>query len=146
MAKNTTLRNKPANNRVMATATHQTVTHYEGAIPHPEILRGFELQVPGSAARLIKQAEDESAHRRKLELMTIDANISAQQQQLDLGSQQTKSVFRSDLIGQISGLIVCLLAIVAAVFLGLEGHDGLAAIIAAIPTAAIIKAFTLNKK
>jgi uncharacterized membrane protein len=93
MAKNTTLRNKPANNRVMATATHQTVTHYEGAIPHPEILRGFELQVPGSAARLIKLAEDESAHRRKLELMTIDANISAQQQQLDLGSQQTKSVF-----------------------------------------------------
>ncbi len=145
MAKNTTLRNKPANNRVMATA-HQTVTHYEGAIPHPDILRGFESQVPGSAARLIKLAEDESAHRRKLELMTIDANISAQQQQLDLGSQQTKSVFRSDLIGQISGLIVCLLAIVAAVFLGLEGHDGLAAIIAAIPTAAIIKAFTVNKK
>lgn len=142
MAKNPTHRN---NQGSQLFATQQTVTHYQGAIPHPDVLRGMDELVPGTAAKLIKLAEDESLHRRKLELMAIEANIAAQQGQLTLSSQQNKSVFRSDLIGQIAGFIVCVLSIVSAVFLGLEGHEGLAAAVAAIPTAAIIKAFN-NKK
>jgi len=35
--------------------------------------------VPGAAARLIKLAEDEAEHRRKIETMAIDANIATQQ-------------------------------------------------------------------
>jgi uncharacterized membrane protein len=136
--------NRNSNQQIFA--AQQTVTHYQGAVPHPDILRGMDDLVPGTAARLIKLAEEESAHRRKLELMALDANIATQQKQLELGSQQNKSVFRSDFIGQLFGLVVCLFAIAAAAFLGLEGHDGLAAAIAAIPTAAIIKAFTLKKK
>lgn len=143
MAQKPTPRNSQSNQQVFS--AQQTITHYQGAIPHPDILRGMDDLVPGAAARIIKLAEDESIHRRKLEVMTVDANIAAQQQQLALGSQQNKAVFRSDLIGQIAGLIVCLFSIASAVFLGLEGHDWLAAPIAAIPTAAIIKAFSRKK-
>ncbi len=77
--------------------------------------------------------------------MTIDANIATQQNQLALGEQQQKSVFRSDLIGQVFGLIV-FYSIATAIYLGINGHDWLAGAIAAIPTAALIKAFALSKK
>lgn len=123
-----------------------TLTHYQGPIPPPDVLQGLDNLVPGTAAKLIKLAVEESEHRRSLEQKATDANIAAQQQQLTLNSQQNKSVFRSDLIGQIAGFLICVLAIVSAVFLGLEGHDWLAASIAAIPTAAIVKAFMFNKK
>lgn len=142
MAQKPTHRNSPGNHVI---ATHQTVTHYQGAIPHPDILRGMDDLVPGTAARLIKLAEDESDHRRKLDVMAMDANIAAQQQQSALALQQSKAVFRSDLMGQIAGLIVCIFSIAGAIFLGLEGHEWLGATIAAIPTAAIIKAFSRKK-
>ena len=143
MAKNPAQRNNPNNQQVIAT---QTVTHYHGAVPHPDILRGFDDIVPGAAARLIKLAEDESEHRRKLESQSLEANIITQQNQLALGETQQKYVFRSDLVGQVFGLLVCLSSIASAIYLGINGHDWLAGVIAAIPTAALIKAFALSKK
>ena len=142
MAKNTAPRNNQANQVI---ATQQTVTHYQGAIPHPDVLRGMDELVPGTAAKLIKLAEDESLHRRKLELMAMEANVSAQQSQLDINLRQNRAVFRSDMLGQVAGFLVCVLSIASAVFLGLEGHEGLGGAIAIIPTAAIIKAFTMKK-
>ena len=132
------------NNHVIAST--QTVTHYEGAIPHPEILKGFNDLVPGTAEKLIRLAEEESAHRRSLEIASMNSNINVQQHQMDMDIQQNKAVFKSDMIGQISGLIVCLASIGTAAYLGINGHDWLAGGISAIPTATLIKAFFLNKK
>ena len=100
MAKNPTPQNNQGNHVI---ATQQTVTHYQGAIPHPGVLRGMDELVPGTAAKLIKLAEDESLHRRKLELMAMEANVSAQQSQLDINLRQNRAVFRSDMIGQVAG-------------------------------------------
>jgi uncharacterized membrane protein len=44
---------------------------FSGPLPHPDILAKFEKVVPGSAARIIKMAEDQSAHRRDLERTVI---------------------------------------------------------------------------
>ena len=127
------------------TQNNHSVKKYQGPIPPPEVIQELDALVPGTAAQLIKLIVDESEHRRTLESKAMDANIISQQQQLELNLRQSRAVFRSDVIGQISGLIVCILSIVAAVFLGLEHHEGLALAIAAIPTAAIIKAFTIKK-
>jgi len=142
MAKNTPQK-RQTNHQVVAAT--QTVTHYQGAVPPPEILRGIDEIVPGAAARLIALAEQESNHRRSLEVKAIEANIAAQVAQAQINERQTKAVFRSDMIGQIAGFLVCLCCIGAAVYLGLNGHDWLAGGIAAIPTAALIKAFVLTK-
>jgi fatty acid desaturase len=91
-------------------------------------------------------AEEESLHRRDLEMKANDANISAQQYQLRIAEQQSRAVFRSDLLGQIAGFIVCLACIGAAVYLGLNGHDWLAGMLALIPTGALIRASVLNRK
>lgn len=145
MSKQTIPSRSNHNQKSIQQQQQQTLTHYQGPIPPPDMLQGLDNIVPGTAAKLIKLAVDESEHRRRIESRAMDANIEAQQQQSELGLRQTKSVFRSDLIGQIAGFLVCVLAIVSAVFLGLEGHEGLAATIAVIPTAAIIKAFTMKK-
>lgn len=34
-------------------ATKQEINHYQGPVPHPDILRGFDELVPGAAERLI---------------------------------------------------------------------------------------------
>ncbi|MEJ0093013.1 MAG: DUF2335 domain-containing protein [Methylocella sp.] len=40
---------------------------WSGPLPPPGSLREFEMIVPGSAARIVRQFEDEAAHRRALE-------------------------------------------------------------------------------
>lgn len=97
------------NFQVSAPTQVQTVTtHYQGLVPHPDILRGLDEVVPGTSARLVKLAEEESIHRRELESKTTDANISAQQHQLLIAELQSRAVFRSDLMGQIAGLLAVL--------------------------------------
>jgi uncharacterized membrane protein len=44
-----------------------TVSGWQGPLPPPSALEEFERIVPGAAARIIKQFEDEAAHRRELE-------------------------------------------------------------------------------
>lgn len=38
-----------------------------GPIPHPDILRGYEEILPGSADRILSMAEGESKHRHEME-------------------------------------------------------------------------------
>jgi uncharacterized membrane protein len=146
MAKPPKHTNQQQNNRQVTAQVQTVTTHYQGIVPHPDILRGLDEVVPGTAARLVKLAEEESLHRRELEMKANEANISAQKHQLVIADQQSKAVFRSDLIGQIAGFIVCLACICAAVFLGLNSHDWLAGMLALIPTGALIRAFVLNRK
>jgi uncharacterized membrane protein len=138
--------NKPNNTHQPPSIQTQTqVTHYQGAIPPPEILRGFEELVPGTAARLIALAEDESAHRRQVENKALDANIALQEQNVIIAKQQNKVVNRSDIMGQFFGFIICISCVGAAIFLGINGHDELAGAITVIPSAAVIKAFFSSK-
>lgn len=140
---------KQRNNRkdIEFSAQQKTVTtHYSGAVPPPEVLRGINDIVPGAAERLIKLAEDESLHRRSLEQKALDANVSGQSKQLQINERQTELVFKSDFIGQALGFLVCIGCIAASVFLGINDRETLAGVIALIPTAALIRAFVLNKK
>ncbi|WP_083918270.1 DUF2335 domain-containing protein [Methylosarcina fibrata] len=143
MAKKSTVPNKNSHRQQVVSAQ---LTNYQGPIPHPDILRGFDQLVPGTAQRLIKLAEDESLHRRRLEALALNSNIETQQKQIALDERQIRSVSRSDAIGQIFGFIICLICIASATYLGLKDHEWLAGAIAAIPTGALIKAFILNKK
>jgi uncharacterized membrane protein len=43
-------------------------SEYQGPLPHPVILEGFEKVLPGAAERVFSNWEQEAAHRRKAEL------------------------------------------------------------------------------
>lgn len=114
---------------------------FEGPTPPPEVLERYDALVPGTAQRLIDLAVEESHHRRKLESNAQAADIEARNKQLEIASEQSKAVFRSDVIGQGAGIIVALCCIAGAVFLAISGRELAAAALAAIPTAAVIQAF-----
>jgi uncharacterized membrane protein len=48
--------------------------HFSGPLPPPEILAQYNEIVPGAAERILKMAEEQSAHRRGLEDKTIRRN------------------------------------------------------------------------
>ncbi len=93
---------------------------------------------------MIQQALDETSHRRQLENRTLQANIDAQNANIQQEIRNSEIIYKSDLYGKIIGLIVCGLCLGAAVYLGVLGHDILAGAIAAIPTGALIKAFVIK--
>ena len=114
---------------------------FEGPTPHPDVLERYDALVPGTAQRLIDLAVEESHHRRTLESQAQAANIEAMNRQLTLAGDQSKAVFRSDVIGQVAGVFVALCCIGGAVSLAVVGRELAAAALAAIPTAAVIQAF-----
>lgn len=48
---------------------------FSGPIPHPEIIKGYEKVLPGSADRIISMAENQSKHRQDLEKMMVRAEV-----------------------------------------------------------------------
>lgn len=119
---------------------------YEGPIPPPVILREFDQIVSGSAKQIMDMAHAESEHRRKLEIAATQANIDAQQKQLAINKYQSEAIFKSDRFGQIAGLVVSVSCVVGAVYLGFHDKQIVAVALAAIPTAAVIKAFFSEKE
>ena len=126
----------------IAVGVSETKTQvFEGPVPHPDILNGFEQVIPGSAREILDMAQAEALHRRTLEVQATQANIEAQRRQLDLAAYQSRAVFRSDTVGQVFGLIVSLACVAGAVYLALHGQPWVAGALAGIPTAAVIQAF-----
>lgn len=134
---------QPSPPNIQFAATAQVT---QGPYPPPDVLAGYERVLPGAAERILKLAETEAANRNRREDEALQANIRAQDKQLEIAEMQTKTVARSDLCGQIAGLVVCVLCIAGSVYLGLKGHDWLAAFLAGIPTAAVIKAFAIHRQ
>lgn len=117
------------------------VQEYSGVIPPPDLLQQFDAYRPGTGARLIQWAEDEQLHRRAMDAQAQAANIELQMQHLALAKQQQTSEFESDRIGQLAGLVVCVLCVCAAAWLGSMGHTAVPVALAAVPSGAIVLAF-----
>lgn len=120
--------------------------HYEGPIPPPHVLQQFDNIVPGTAANLIRLAEEESLHRRKMESMTVEANVRTQEKGLIVAEYKVKGVFRSDVLGQVAGILVSLSCVGGAVYLGIHDHEAIATALTVIPSAAVIQAFFAKKQ
>ena len=54
--------------------TRQEISQFSGPIPHPDIMRGYEEVLPGSADRILSLAEKEAEHRRALENKSMNAD------------------------------------------------------------------------
>lgn len=151
MAKPTNLQPSQPGKAVAASAPSiplisTTTQLYQGPIPPPEILERFDRLVPGTAARLINLAIEESEHRRDMESQAMKGNTSAQHLQIELTQRQHRAVFRSDLVSQLLGAVVTAICIVGAVYLAANGHEGIAALLCAVPTGALIQAFFVKRK
>lgn len=114
---------------------------FEGPIPPPAVLQGYEQILPGAAERILRMAEQQAAHRHSLELKSINANISGADRQLELADKQLKAVYASDKLGQWLGFAVSMCCLGGGIYLGVIGQPWLAGVLVSLPIASVIKAF-----
>jgi len=80
-------------------------TLFQGPLPHPEILAGYDQVLPGAADRIITMAEKNQGHRHALEAKVIPAGI------------------RSERIGQILAFILYLTTLASGTYLVAAGKE-----------------------
>lgn len=100
---------------------------YSGPIPSANELRKYEDIVPGAADRILKMAEEQSRHRRKMESEMLVASI------------------RAERVGQILGFLIFLVALVAGIVLMILGKDAIGLITSLGSLAAIIGLFIYSR-
>lgn len=130
---------------IRKTETQTQTQVFEGPVPHPDIMAEFERLVPGAAREMFDWARADGEHTRAMEAATNAANIDAQRKQIALAEYQARSVFRSDLVGQVCGLVVSMGCVAGAVYLAVNGQPWVAVALAGIPTAAVIQAFMAKR-
>jgi len=81
------------------------VQQYSGPIPPPELLAAFEKVVPGLASKIVQWKEDESNHRRQLELTELEGNIKLKNRRFDEKKRGQVLGFWIGTIAIISGTI-----------------------------------------
>lgn len=94
-----------AKNKQNAVAQFRKTELYAGPLPHPEILQKFEQILPGSADRILKQAEAQTQHRIELESKVVSADI-------------IKSY-----LGLVFGFLIGMVGILGGIYLATLGYD-----------------------
>lgn len=112
---------------VISHSTAAVMEMFKGPIPPPHFLQGYEEILPGSADRLIKMAEYQSAHRQEIEKIAI--------------SKQLNQSGR----GQNYGFILAMTFLVAAFILIILGHETAGTIIGTVDLVALVSVFVIGK-
>lgn len=127
--------------QVTTTTTRQV---FSGPLPPPNVLAGYNNVVPNAAERIVAMAESEQKHRHAVEAAAVNANIAAQERQIAVAELQTKSTYRSDLLGQVLGFLVAIICFALATFFGIRGNTAVAAMFLGPTVAAVIVAMLNN--
>lgn len=105
------------------TRSRSVFAAYSGPVPPPEILRQYDELVPGAAARILAQAEQQTSHRIYLEKKVIESDISR------------------SWAGLICGFILAMTIIIGGCVLVAQDHDGAGATIATVGVASLVSVF-----
>lgn len=101
---------------------------FQGPLPPPEILAGYESTLPGAADRILAMAERQAAHRQALEAAVVEGDS------------------RRHLIGLAAGVVVTMSALALAGVLAYLGHSGFSALTALAPIAALAGVFVYGDR
>ncbi len=120
------------------TQTLQRITakaSFQGPIPPPGILEGYENLVPGAADRLIRMAELQQEHDNAQDRALLAAEIG-----------DHKAGRREALVGQIFGLIIGLAAIGGATFAAINGAQWFGAALGVGGIAGLVGVFVYGRR
>lgn len=113
----------------VALAIRRTTTSaFQGPLPPPSILRGYEDVVPGAAAKIVDWADSERTHRHRTETTIVHAETTR------------------DLRGQVLAAIVALAGFGVAGLALLLDHAGVAALITAMDIGGMVTAFIYGRR
>ena len=108
---------------------------FEGPLPHPKTLAGYERIEPGTANRIICLAENEARHRHEMEHKMLDAEIAGNR-------KEASEVF----IGQLFGFVIAISTIVGGVYTAVNGAEWPGAVIGSTGVTGLVSVFVLGRK
>lgn len=114
-------------NTLIGISIHKT-SSFEGPLPPPEILIGYNEVVENGADRIISLAEKQSHHRMQLEDYAIKEELN-----------QSRN-------GQLFGFILGLVGMLLATILALYGHETIAGIFGTTTIVGLVTVFVIGKK
>ena len=114
--------------RLISLVKAEFMTVHKGPLPDPETLRQYSEIIPNGADRVMKMAEDQLAHRIKIESKVI-------------GSQTLESK-----LGQIFALIIGLSFLAGGVWVILEGHSVAGTILSTVDIVALVSVFIYGRQ
>jgi len=118
--------NKPKDQSALSNAV-MVQAQFSGPLPPPAILEHYDQIQPGAANRIICMAEEQSAHRRAIEKLIVQAEASSQR------------------LGPILGFIIAMTVIIGGMWLIANGREigGLVAVLTAL--GALVGVFVYGK-
>ncbi len=101
---------------------------FQGPIPPPEDLQGYEEVLPGASNRIVTMAEENSKHRRSMEKTIIEGNISLSKR------------------GQWMGFFLAIFFVLIALFLAFNGYQKLGGILITTTLIGALVIFVLHER
>jgi uncharacterized membrane protein len=108
---------------------------YEGPIPPPSVLEGYERVSPGAAKQILQWAEEEANHRRAMERGV-----------LEFSSRDQASAAKEAKLGQIFGFTIGLFAIACGSWVAIQGQPAAGAAIGGLPVAGLVAVFIIGRR
>lgn len=108
--------------------TLQVRQSFIGPLPPPEVLASYEAIQPGFAERIVRLAESEAEHRRAQERRALMAEIWEVR------------------LGQIFGLLIGALTIVAGAWTAAQGHPITGGVIGTAGVAGLVSVFIVGRR
>ncbi len=124
----------PAIPEPKAVIAHST-TAFSGPIPPPDLLMKYDLLLPGAAERIIAMAEKESAHRKEMERIALNADIKIENRDYDEARW-----------GQILGFLFGLFTVYFGAITAMSGAEWAGGFIGTGGLASIVIAFISGRK
>lgn len=114
---------------------HET---FEGPLPHPEILKQYDIAVPGLAERVVAMAEKEQEAR----LDIAREEVKQKTRLIEIAEEARKDNSKAMTRGQVIGLAISAACVVcAAVFAAVTKDWPIPAVFLAVPTGSFIASF-----
>ena len=130
------MKNSPVKKSQRQVAKQEVIAaHFQGPVPPPEILSGYNNIQEGFADRIVTLAERETAHRHKIEELTVKAQID--------GLKREAMEAR---IGQFLAFFIGITTIVAGSYSAIKGAQWPGALIGTGGVGALVTAFIYGRK
>lgn len=108
---------------------------FEGPLPHPAVMRGWEELYPGASRQLFEEMKAESEHRRKME----SEFLATQERLFNKANKRSWG-------GLASGWSIAVAFLIASVVLILNGHAVAGTILGTVDLVALVALFITGKR
>ncbi len=108
---------------------------YQGPIPSPDVLKQYNVLLPGAADRILSMAEQEAAHRHKME-----------ERALEVEAEDLKARARDSRWGQVFGFLIGVITVTAGVYTATKGFQWSGSFIGTSGVIGLVSVFVIGRK